>query len=118
MQSGISEQLRLATPWDLRVARRTGGRRWVWWRMAQRKGRSATTVRSGSGGNDVGKAVAVEAAASVPFSSTITLAPWSAVEMEESRSDAIETRARAETERAEPFEQVGRGQGLLPLGHG
>ena len=48
------------------------------WMMAQRKGRSATTVRSACGGADSSKAMAVAAAASVPFSSTITLAPWRA----------------------------------------
>ena len=44
--------------------------------MAQRKGRSAITVRSACGPADSSKAMAVAAAASVPFSSTTTLAPW------------------------------------------
>ena len=46
------------------------------WTMAQRKGRSATTVRSACGPAEASKTMAVAAAASVPFSSTITLAPW------------------------------------------
>ena len=52
-----------------------------WWTMAHRKGRSATIVRSGSGGMDSSKSRAVAAAASVPFSSTISLALWSAAVM-------------------------------------
>ena len=64
---------------DRRGGLRTGEHRCLGGRWPE--GAVATIVRSGSGGMDLLKAMAVAAAASVPFSSTITLAPWSAAVM-------------------------------------
>ena len=86
--------------------------------MAQRKGRSATTVRSACGTGEASKTMAVATAASVPFSSTITLAPWRAAGDHDLRGDVLKRRSGAEPQRAEPLEQVGGRQGLFPLGHG